>query len=31
MRIEAGVFQRRPLPNAELVLLVDHHQPELGE
>ena len=25
------MFQRGPLPHAELVLLVDHHQAELGE
>ena len=31
MRIGAGVLQHRPLPHAELVLLVDHHQAELGE
>ena len=31
MRIGAGLLQRRPLTHAELVLLVDHHQPELGE
>ena len=31
MRIESGVFQHRPLLHAELVLLVDHHQPELGK
>ena len=31
MRIGARMFQRGPLPHAELVLLVDHHQAELGE
>ena len=31
VRIGAGLLQHRPLPHAELVLLVDHHQAELGE
>ena len=31
MGIGAGVFEHRPLADAELVLLVDHHQGELGE
>ena len=31
VRIGPGLLQRRPLPHAELVLLVDHHQAELGE
>ena len=31
MRIEPGLLQAGPLPHAELVLLVDHDQAELGE
>ncbi len=31
MRIGTGKFQHRPLPDAELVLLVDHDQPQPGE
>ncbi len=29
--MDGRVFQRRALPHAELVLLVDHHQAQLGE
>jgi hypothetical protein len=31
MRIGPGLLETCPLPHAELVLLVDHHEAEFGE